>query len=336
MNSTISVHSSFDEGVKRYPLKYRPAFSKLFLIQGKSEYVEGPVLHFFKQELYCFAVHVQVIEALAEREVEIFLELSEPSVFSLFVLEGDLILRGLEGRSELQPVNNSYFFAYSQASRHSVGLSKGSHRLMIMNFHPDLLSFYSQYLKQLSALYLNFKARTNRPVLLPLCRISTQIDYCLDKIRNSPFLSPVETSAGIQGPLARIANIYNASLTSHENTGLFDNNEKVLMLQKFIEETYASFNSISCALVAKRIGVPEWRVKEMSKAAFGKTIHQKVIELKMKKALVLLKEGNKVKSVAEAVGYEDHFYFSRAFKRYYGSSPARFNYANSLTFRPVR
>ena len=45
----------------------------------------------------------------------------------------------------------------------------------------------------------------------------------------------------------------------------------------------------------------------------------------MKKAECLLKEKHlNVSEVAYAVGYQDPFYFSKSFHKYYGVSPSRF------------
>jgi AraC-like DNA-binding protein len=49
------------------------------------------------------------------------------------------------------------------------------------------------------------------------------------------------------------------------------------------------------------------------------------IHLKIQKACQLLYKDNiKVKEVAEAIGYEDPYYFSRLFKKYMNVSPEQY------------
>ncbi|MCZ7645073.1 MAG: AraC family transcriptional regulator [Planctomycetota bacterium] len=57
-------------------------------------------------------------------------------------------------------------------------------------------------------------------------------------------------------------------------------------------------------------------------AAFGQTPHQYMERRRMQAAReLLLGGGERVKEIAEACGYENPFYFSRAFRRAYGVSP---------------
>ena len=60
------------------------------------------------------------------------------------------------------------------------------------------------------------------------------------------------------------------------------------------------------------------------KAAYGVSPKQYLQEHRMTMAAPLLQLGNKVKVVANAVGYYDAFVFSKAFKQHYGVSPLEY------------
>ena len=60
------------------------------------------------------------------------------------------------------------------------------------------------------------------------------------------------------------------------------------------------------------------------KAAYGISPKQYLQEHRMTMAAPLLQLGNKVKVVANAVGYSDAFVFSKAFKQHYGVSPLEY------------
>lgn len=47
--------------------------------------------------------------------------------------------------------------------------------------------------------------------------------------------------------------------------------------------------------------------------------------MRMQQACLLLTKGtDQVREIAQKVGYEDQYYFSRAFKKYVGMSPLQF------------
>lgn len=57
---------------------------------------------------------------------------------------------------------------------------------------------------------------------------------------------------------------------------------------------------------------------------YGRTIKQDFINQKITYASQLLLEGNSIIKVSEKVGYEDYFYFLKAFKRVKGMTPTEF------------
>lgn len=74
--------------------------------------------------------------------------------------------------------------------------------------------------------------------------------------------------------------------------------------------------------LARMVLLNEYKLKAGFKTYYGMTIHQYVIQLKMKMALSLLKGGNHtVGETAYEVGYRDISHFSNAFFKYYGHRP---------------
>ena len=61
------------------------------------------------------------------------------------------------------------------------------------------------------------------------------------------------------------------------------------------------------------------------KQAYGKTLGEYILELRISRAEALLKEENtSIEKVAEAVGFSDSAYFSRCFKKSRGISPMKY------------
>ncbi len=64
--------------------------------------------------------------------------------------------------------------------------------------------------------------------------------------------------------------------------------------------------------------------------ATGTSVHQHLLQARIAKARTMLVETDvPIKAVADSLGYQNVFYFSRQFKRYIGISPAQFRRQNS-------
>ena len=74
--------------------------------------------------------------------------------------------------------------------------------------------------------------------------------------------------------------------------------------------------------LSQLIRMNDYKMKRLFKQYYGKTIYQYIREERMKKAYVLLQDGQyNVSQAAFTVGYTNISHFSETFKRYYGVSP---------------
>lgn len=75
--------------------------------------------------------------------------------------------------------------------------------------------------------------------------------------------------------------------------------------------------------IAHRVGVNSFKLKRGFRQLFGISIFGFVLRIRMKRALVLLKQSNEsVSTIGLTLGYKNLFSFIRAFKKYYGCSPS--------------
>lgn len=110
-------------------------------------------------------------------------------------------------------------------------------------------------------------------------------------------------------------------------TGNYIPKDKYLMIEKGVEYLYNNcFNKdIDFYLPAKLCGISYTYFKQLFVQKFEKAPKQYVTALRMERALELLSTGKySVTEVTEHCGFESVYYFSRAFKRYYGSSPKNY------------
>jgi two-component system response regulator YesN len=93
-------------------------------------------------------------------------------------------------------------------------------------------------------------------------------------------------------------------------------------VKDYIDENYKE--DISLDDVADYISFSKYYLSKLFKEVEGINYKDYLIKVRMEEAKKRLKEGEKIKVVACEVGYSDRNYFSRAFKKYTGISPGKF------------
>ena len=96
-------------------------------------------------------------------------------------------------------------------------------------------------------------------------------------------------------------------------------------IRTYIETNYAQITSPH--QVAEACNISHQYLCRLFKKFTDETPTQMIMRLKLRRSMDLLEEGNLlVKQVAEKVGFDDQYYFSKCFKDFYGQSPR--NYLN--------
>ena len=109
-------------------------------------------------------------------------------------------------------------------------------------------------------------------------------------------------------------------LTDKESLKRRKNLERLNTVVHYIEEKYT--DSISNAQLAELIHVSEDRFNHLFRESMGMAPLQYMNEVRLKKAMHLLKSGNySAAEVADAVGFSDYNHFGRLFRRYYQCTP---------------
>jgi two-component system response regulator YesN len=98
--------------------------------------------------------------------------------------------------------------------------------------------------------------------------------------------------------------------------------EIIETVKDYINENYKE--DISLDDVAEYISFSKYYLSKLFKEVEGINYKDYLIKVRMEEAKKRLKKGDKIKVVACEVGYSDRNYFSRAFKKYTGISPGKF------------
>lgn len=92
---------------------------------------------------------------------------------------------------------------------------------------------------------------------------------------------------------------------------------------KYMESNYPQ--SISIQSLADSLGLNRSYLHRLFKSATGASPQEYLLDLRMEKACVLLRETDLAVSIISlSVGYEDTLYFSRLFRKKKGMSPSRY------------
>lgn len=96
--------------------------------------------------------------------------------------------------------------------------------------------------------------------------------------------------------------------------------ERLNTVNQYIEAHYTE--AISNRVLAEMIHLSEDRFNHLFKESMGMPPLQYINEIRLKKAMHLLKKGEYTAAeVADAVGFSDYNHFGRMFRRYYGCTP---------------
>ena len=90
-----------------------------------------------------------------------------------------------------------------------------------------------------------------------------------------------------------------------------------------IREHYTE--DISLTALAAKYNLSTGRLSTLIKERLSVTFSDYIVSLRMKKARELLRDDSKsIEQIAEMVGYNDYFYFTKVFKKYQGISPSKY------------
>lgn len=137
---------------------------------------------------------------------------------------------------------------------------------------------------------------------------SVACDARATKAMVEAFLVALATRHGAPGQRAtRLA------LTRHQLSSLFS----------WVESNLET--SLSVEQMAEQVRMSAAHFSRAFKRATGKTPWGHVVDLRLERAAMLLKQGMNASDVADSCGFSDQAHLSRLFKRRYGSSPAAFS-----------
>ncbi len=145
---------------------------------------------------------------------------------------------------------------------------------------------------------------------------------CMDLLRNDKSFSKALASSKLSSLI--YGWMYNYQFEKQRVTKYHDLISEVISdLHKNLDE------NITVSQMAKNSGLSERRFREVFKEHAGKQPKSYYEGLKMQMAAELLQNTSlSIVEISDKLGYQNQFYFSRAFKNYYGISPSKYGVNN--------
>lgn len=121
-----------------------------------------------------------------------------------------------------------------------------------------------------------------------------------------------------------IRELYSDEMQEKQNSYNFESYNKNYIVKRivsYLDENYAS--KISLDKIARNMYLSPVYISKIFKEETGESPINYLIKIRLEKARDILVngEGGSIKSIANSVGYEDVYHFSKLFKKHYGISP---------------
>jgi len=122
---------------------------------------------------------------------------------------------------------------------------------------------------------------------------------------------------------------YSNSLKENKLTDLNNVDKVICTVKEYVEHNYKEATLESAA---KLVYMNPYYLSRLFKQKTGRTFSDYLTEIRMKKAMELLKIPiYRIYEIGEMVGYKNPKNFTRAFKKYFGKSPSGFSHLNEST-----
>lgn len=225
-----------------------------------------------------------------------------------YVLEGKTTLR--LGQSEILAREGNLVVVNSNELH--AGYCDGTHmRVLVIIF--DMADFY----KELADRNVIFQSLVEKDEAIDAIMSAIQKEYCEQKVGYR-----LICKGELLHLIVHLAREYAVEvLTERENDSRKRRLERLNTVLDYIQTNYTK--QISNRELADIIHLSEDRFNHLFKESMGIPPLQYINEIRMKKALNLLKrkEGTVVE-IADSVGFTDYNHFGRQFRRYFGCTPS--------------
>lgn len=302
--------------------RIKPTHCKYPVVGIPWQVIPYPNCTLARQEVGYVGTHLQLGEAHVMASVELRFSVKYPAAFLIFMLQGEITFVNQFGKQVAQAKASHFFMAYSPRQTFRYKMPEGVHSILAICMDIDWLLPFSESYPAFSQLLKSWKMGLKGEVILPMCPIGQLTKQHLDNMRTAINFS-LEDVFKVPHSIRECLKIYHRLLLIPQMRKLEQNNIRCASrIQEYINENYNLPTTCSEGVIAQKLNLSKWKVRAVVSQNWGTTVHGYVERLRMEKAKSLLENtANKIKEIALGCGYWDAAHFTKAFKRYYGSTP---------------
>ena len=309
----------FDHVMGPVPETVKQQHKTAFFNDVTSSRIELKGGHVIIQSLEHYFSHIHVVDCYIDRED--YLKIVIPKSTAFFeVLNGTGIKIYREGKlmdGYSEPVCSLVNYS---AGKYGLQLSKGHHLIVLANVNLLWLSGIVEKYPLFSNLLM---ANTDNVYLrLQECPFSAEIRKTVNKFLYGGKEKLSDNEPKLLRVMNRLISQFHDQCTSdHPAVGLNLQNESKRLVA-FLEANYAD-PKIDGVMVAKALFMSPKSLQRLAKTIFGVGLREQIIKYRMTYAVKFLSVDKKnVKEVARLTGYTSPAYFSRAFSKFWKTSPS--------------
>lgn len=274
------------------------------------------------QSLSNYLVHLEVVEFTISREVVFNIIVRKPSFFMFVMFKGKSFFSDLRGNVISESTGNSGTICYLKAGSYNWRFSAGQHAFLCLTFRTAYFLREYKNMPEFKPLIAASLSPAVPYAVLPNCLVAKSILNYIKRllVKNTGHL---KKNAAIDTIVDEFVNKYRKSLLARQYDTHTYNQLKTAEISAFIQQHFDQNDSYNVKLLASRFNVSQRNLMRLVKTAFGMSLRDYVVKLRMNRAFTeLLNSKRSVKAVAVEVGYPDAFHFSRLFKKHYGIAPS--------------
>lgn len=325
MQQPLYIHIPGDVKGKTKSVRIRPDFCRFAIPYASCDLIPFSEASILRQQSHHFGFFLQLFEILASGDINLDFSVLMPTAFLVFMLEGAMTFHDDQGEQISQAMEKTFYACYNGVVTYSARIKKGIHRILVVALPPEYLYSEQENLPEFGRLISHLADGSQELVILPSCHIGQTAWTLLEKMISYTSPDKVERGSGIFHLLTKCLAIYHGLIQSghYLPTQVLETDAK--RLADYFKLNYATEKVNRLADISSELNLSEWKIIKLSKTLFNKSPHQYVMYLRMDTAQKLIRQTTmSIKDIALTVGFDNKAYFSNAFHKFYGISPAEF------------
>lgn len=331
INTTLNIVSAYTETISTVELR---GSSKLPI-----SFAQAKVLHLnqgkiIKQSFGNYFANFDLFEISMEQTETVRYELKEPGIFIFLVLKGNSVFSGQQCYVMPEQTKHYTYSCYIPKGSYDQVLTPGEYKTLVMTIKPEWFIMQSENLIGFNQLAESYITSKTTAFSLPNCTLDRDILRPFKRLQLLNAQNGIKLDVAMDTFLNLVIHSYHHKLQNQMYTSGTLKQLQAERIKKFIKDNFTQKVVEDIPQMASIFCMSEKKLHRLAKTAFGVPLHEQVIRYRMLQSKNLILTTNKpIYKIAELIGYNDSYYFSKAFKRCYKITPSEFRHQLGSTIK---